>query len=269
MRSSNVSATVRAALLAAAACAASVASVACVSPNVVPTASRTVWASYGAALVEVARPAGTAERWGAASAIRVGDSLRYVYADSLVEIRTAVLHDRVAIAVTNRGAEPIEVAWSDAVFVDHEGRLDRMTPTEPAAAPGAVPPGATRADALLPVSRVVHRAASEGAYGWHRGGWEQAPLFPASSVTVWGEPGSTAVARQRAAFQAKVEAMLGRRVAIVLPVASRGAVNVYTLWFAVQSAALVEGPLRRAPGVWHAVAPDDGDGAALASGGGR
>ena len=170
MRSSNVSATVRAALLAAAACAASVASVACVSPNVVPTASRTVWASYGAALVEVARPAGTAERWGAASAIRVGDSLRYVYADSLVEIRTAVLHDRVAIAVTNRGAEPIEVAWSDAVFVDHEGRLDRMTPTEPAAAPGAVPPGATRADALLPVSRVVHRAASEGAYGWRRGG---------------------------------------------------------------------------------------------------
>jgi len=219
----------------------------CVSREVRPVPVQRVHASYSTPLVEVARPAGGdgAPRGGVTT--RVGDSLRYVYADGIVEIHTAMLADRVALAITNRTDDPLTVVWSEARFAVGEGepsavlragsgrpRPDRRP------RPSVIAPRRTLTDAVLPAARLVRRAGHDGPFGWRRGGWDHAPLIAAASATLSAPPGSNAAAAQRAAFVDSVRAMLGRRVGVVLPVRRGGTTTAYTLWFTVDGAAVVD-----------------------------
>ena len=219
----------------------------CVSSSARPAPVQRLHAAYSTPLVEVARPAvdSTAPRGGVTT--RLGDSLRYVYADSVVEIHTAMLTDRVALAITNRTDEPITVVWSDAAFADYEGepgavlraggRRPRHGRAQP---PSVIRARRTLVDAVLPATRVVKREGREGPFGWRRGGWDHAPLIAAASATLSAPPGSSAAADQRAAFVASVQAMMGKRVGVVLPMRHGGTTTAYTLWFTVNGAAVVD-----------------------------
>ena len=223
---------------------------ACVGASARPVPVERLQATYSTPLVEVARPSsssGAGAREGGGVTTRIGDSLRYVYADGLLEIRTAMQTDRIALAVTNRGDDALTVLWNDARYADHDGVLSTMTRAAARrVGRGRPQPSSviaarrTLTGALLPSTRVGRRPGSEGPFGWRRGGWEHAPLIAAATATLSAPRGSAAAAEQRAAFVASVRAMMGKRVGVVIPVRSRGVVTAYTLWFTVDGAAVVE-----------------------------
>lgn len=210
------------------------------------TPSQVLQAGYSTPLVEVARPAGDGEVRAPGTAV-LGDSLRYSYADSIVEIRTAMLADRVALAITNRTDEEMTVVWEDARYADYDGALATVTRAEgrrgrrsAAEAPTVIPPRRTFVGAVLPDSRVVHYPGREGPFGWKSGGWGHAPLMTVWSTTVSGARDSPDAVRQRESFVASVRDMMGKRIGVMIPLRSRGMASTYTLWFAVQGAAVIE-----------------------------
>ena len=210
------------------------------------TPRHTLRAGYATPLVEVVGSAegATATAPGSASP---GDSLRYRYADSVVEIRTSMLADRVALSITNRTDAPLTIVWEDARYTDFdgetttvsraEGRRGRQRGAEP---PTVIAPGHTFVGAVLPDSRVVHYPGRDGPFGWKPGGWGNAPLLTVWSATVTGEPGSPDATRQRDAFLADVRDMMGKRIGVMIPLRSGDVSRDYTLWFAVRGAAVVE-----------------------------
>lgn len=217
---------------------------ACVTPA---TPRRTLRAGYATPLVEVV---GSVEGGGVAGESGVallGDSLRYRYADSVVEIRTAMLTDRVALAITNRTDSALTIAWEHARYTGFdgetttvsraEGRRGRRRGGEP---PTVIPPHRTFVGAVLPDSRVVHFPGRDGPFGWEPGGWGNAPLMTVSSATVTGEPGSPDAVRQRDGFLDGVREMMGKRIGVMIPLRGGGLARDYTLWFAVRGAAVVD-----------------------------
>lgn len=236
----------RSALLAAIPVAASVACVTRVTP------SRTLRASYATPLVAVAGASeGAMER--AADSALLGDSLHYRYADSVVEIRTAMLADRVALRITNLTDEPLTIVWEDARYTDFDGETTTVSRAEGKRAKGAVPvaqravepptvigPHRTFVGAVLPDSRVVHYPGHDGPFGWRSGGWGNAPLMTVWSTTVTGVPGSPDAERQREAFVSDVRDMMGKRIGIMIPLRSGEVSRDYTLWFAVRGASIID-----------------------------
>jgi hypothetical protein len=215
---------------------------ACVSRG---TPQRTLRAGYATPLVEVV---GSAEGTTASTpgAELLGDSLRYRYADSVVEIRTSMLADRVALAILNRTDEPLTIVWDEARYTDFDGETTTVShasgrrgkrQSEPST---VIPPRRSFVGAVRPDSRVVHYPGSEGPFGWKPGGWGNAPLLTVWTATVTGEPGSPDVERQREAFLADVKEMMGKRIGVMIPVRSGGGARDYTLWFAVRGAAVID-----------------------------
>lgn len=206
---------------------------------------RTLQAGYATPLVEVVGSA-EGDTTTASGTALLGDSLRYRYADSVVEIRTAMLADRVALTITNRTDEPLTIVWEDARYTDLDGGTSAVSRAEGrrgrrrAEPPTVIAPRRTFAGAVLPDSRVVHYPGRDGPFGWQPGGWGNAPLLTVWSATVTGEPGSPAAERQRDAFLADVRDMMGKRVGVMIPLRSGGVARDYTLWFAVRGAAVVE-----------------------------
>jgi hypothetical protein len=209
------------------------------------TPSRTLRAGYATPLVEVVGSAEGATASTPGTAL-IGDSLRYSYADSVVEIRTAMLDDRVALSITNRTDAPLTIVWEEARYTDFDGETTTVSRAEGrrgrrrAEPPTVIAPRRSFVGAVLPDSRVVHYPGRDGPFGWQPGGWGNAPLLTVWSTTVTGEPGSPGAERQRDAFLADVREMMGKRIGVMIPLRSGGVARDYTLWFAVRGAAVVE-----------------------------
>jgi hypothetical protein len=223
------------------------ASTACVTRG---TPSRTLRASYATPLVAVGG-AGAGE--SAADPARLGDSLAYSYADSVVEIRTAMLADRVALRITNLTDEPVTIVWEEARYTDFDGETTTVSRAEGRRAKGSVPvaqrpaeppteigPHRTFIGAVLPDSRVVHYPGHDGPFGWQPGGWGNAPLMTVWTATVTGAPGSPDAERQRDAFLSDVRDMMGKRIGVMIPLRWGEQARDYTLWFAVRGAAVID-----------------------------
>jgi hypothetical protein len=213
-----------------------------------PREQRVLRAAYSTPLVEVALPAGAGGETTrvATSELTIGDSLRYVFADSVVEIRTAMLADRVALSITNRTDGELTVDWDAARYADYDGGVGKVMRAagkrrRGGQRPSVIPAKRTLTEAVLPDSRVVHVDGRDGPFGWKRGGWGHAPLMTVWSTTVFGAPDTPDAVRQREAFLADVQAMMGKRIGVMIPLRSgSGVASAYTLWFTVQGAAVVE-----------------------------
>lgn len=204
-------------------------------------------ATYETALVEVARPAATMERWGAVTTITLSDSSRYHYEDKLIEVRMAAAYDRVWFAMSNKTDHSIKLIWDEVSFIDLDGQLSRVmhqgvkyadrNASQPAS---IIPARQTLTDVVLPNNRVTFDEGYYGVYYTRRAEWRHALLIQPSYEFVDVSPSGTPLT-DGADFRRRAEAMVGKRFGILIPLEIQGVVNEYTFWFEVTGVS-VKGP---------------------------
>lgn len=197
-------------------------------------------ARYGASLVEVSRSTATKQRYGAASAITLGDSSRYTFEDGLVAVQIGVIHNAFRLNVRNKGDQSIKLIWDETSFIDLDGTLSRVmhigvkyVDRNSSQPPTVIPAQQRLADDLFPTNRVWYRPPSPRLAAGYQNGPLLKPAY-AGSVVQAGEP----VPAAPDSFTTAVRSQVGRRFAIVIPFEAGGVKNEYTFWFRVNDAAV-------------------------------
>lgn len=205
----------------------------------------TQYARYESALVEVARPRATKERWGAVDTISV-DSGRFVYEDSLLHIAIVAGNASVPFAIRNKTEHSIRLIWDEASFIGVDGKLSRVmhegvrfADRNTSQPPSIIPAKQTFQDAAWPNDRVYFQEGFYGQYYSRPAEWKHLPLLLPEMHQQEVRPGAFAVRDQ--VFASQVGANRGKRFALVLPLQIEGVTNEYTFWFEVRSAEIVDG----------------------------
>jgi len=188
------------------------------------TGCTTYRAYYDIGLTEVERPAQAKQRYGEQKVTQIEEEgvNKYLFEDEMVKIVWIPTSSQVSFILTNKTNHSIKIVWDEAAFVDEKGishrvmhsgvkYIDRNNPQPPS----VVVRNGTITDLVIPTDNVYYVS---GKYG----GWREAPLFPASSVTA-------------EELRSKAQKYVGKTIQVLLPIQIEDVVNEYIFTFEVKS----------------------------------
>lgn len=190
-------------------------------------------ANYDLGLASVDQPAQLGDRYGDVERQVVGDSVKYVYSDSLLEVTWIPTPLRVGFILENRTEHSMKIIWDEAAFVAPNGQTSRVmhkgirlinrNESQP---PTVIAAGSKLVDMVAPTDYVDEPSGNDG--------WRQEAFLDPYRLTPLEAKNDDTVEE----FRHGVLGNQGSEFRILLPLEIEGEVNEYTFTFEVRDASV-------------------------------